>query len=196
MKASPWDNGSKKLCPRTQRSGHGRIRLPVINKALWFQVPGFGYQRLSANKILESGKNVSPASQTREESYDILRGFEEFEVLHTTEQCSIPSGRHGRESGHNQNERTNWFCYTVHHDSIGRPWDWICESCLKIDQSDHEHTVWQNQLVVSFLLWHFKSGSHKLSLSELVNFSVFLRFCCCCWTKNIAYDRWSPNQSS
>ena len=26
MKASPWDNGSKEPCPRTQRSGHGRIR--------------------------------------------------------------------------------------------------------------------------------------------------------------------------
>ena len=26
MKASPWDNGSKDPCPRTQRSGHGRIR--------------------------------------------------------------------------------------------------------------------------------------------------------------------------
>ena len=26
VKASPWDNGSKELCPRTQRSGHGLIR--------------------------------------------------------------------------------------------------------------------------------------------------------------------------
>ena len=26
MKASSWDNGSKEPCPRTQRSGHGRIR--------------------------------------------------------------------------------------------------------------------------------------------------------------------------
>ena len=26
VKASPWDNGSKEPCPRTQRSGHGRIR--------------------------------------------------------------------------------------------------------------------------------------------------------------------------
>ena len=26
MKASPWDNGSKEPCPRTQRSGHSRIR--------------------------------------------------------------------------------------------------------------------------------------------------------------------------
>ena len=26
MKASPWDNGSKEPCPRTQRSGHDRIR--------------------------------------------------------------------------------------------------------------------------------------------------------------------------
>ena len=26
MKASPWDNGSKEPCPRTQPSGHGRIR--------------------------------------------------------------------------------------------------------------------------------------------------------------------------
>ena len=26
MKASPWDNGSKEPCPRTQRSDHGRIR--------------------------------------------------------------------------------------------------------------------------------------------------------------------------
>ena len=26
MKVSPWDNGSKELCPRIQRSGHGRIR--------------------------------------------------------------------------------------------------------------------------------------------------------------------------
>ena len=26
VKASPWDNGSKELCPRTQRSGNDRIR--------------------------------------------------------------------------------------------------------------------------------------------------------------------------
>ena len=26
VKASPWENGSKEPCPRTQRSGHGRIR--------------------------------------------------------------------------------------------------------------------------------------------------------------------------
>ena len=26
VKASPWDNGSKEPCPRTQRSGRGRIR--------------------------------------------------------------------------------------------------------------------------------------------------------------------------
>ena len=38
MKASPWDNRTKEPCPRTQRSGHGRIRTEdhlIRNPTLW-----------------------------------------------------------------------------------------------------------------------------------------------------------------
>ena len=30
MKASPWDNGSKEPCPRTQRSGHGHFEMTKV----------------------------------------------------------------------------------------------------------------------------------------------------------------------